>query len=58
MEKNQGGERRRNRPSLGKIRTPKTDDEEVCLIKNMNKAKKSDIEARVKDAFTYVKPYI
>ena len=36
-----GGERRRNRQSLGMIRTPKTYDEEVCLIKNMKQAKRA-----------------
>ena len=36
----------------------KTDNEEVNLIKKMKQAKKSDIEARVKDASTYVNPYI
>ena len=35
-----------------------TDDEDVCLIKKMKQAKKSEIEARVKYVFTYVKPYI
>ena len=33
-------------------------NEEVYLIKNMKQDKKSDIEARVRDAFTYVKLYI
>ena len=36
----------------------KTDDEEVCLIKNTKESKKSDIEYRVKDKFAYVKLYI
>ena len=39
------------------VRVPKTDDEKVCLMKKMKQAKKSEIDARVKDAFTYVNPY-
>ena len=35
-----------------------TDDEEVCLIKKTKQSSKSDIEAMVKDALTYMKPYI
>ena len=36
----------------------KMDNEEFCLIKKKKQAKKSHIEARLKDAFAYVKPYI
>ena len=36
----------------------KTEDEEICIIKEIKQAKNSDIEDKVKDAFTYVNPYI
>ena len=36
----------------------KMDNEEFCLIKKKKQAKKSHIEARLKDAFAYVKSYI